>query len=678
MGGGAGSGSRGGKIQIAGNEHGDAGTVTINPGLTATAYIDIIVNDNMVDAFKLREGANNYITLNTTNSSESIGLIKNVLASGTLGVTGVISGPRINLNGATDASGFAVNSLGKGIAISGGEAFYSFGVGTPGSANFESMDLFSNGTNGIIRYNKGGTGSYRPILIQAGGGTAVTIATNQAVTLASSLSVAGTITGSSTLLISSRSAFAGATIQPYIGMRIGDSTISTQGSGAFQYGLIVDPKAGTDCANRFSSAYIYANAGTSSTAELNSLLIISASKDSGTVLNNIAINIQAQTIGTNNYAIKTSTGIIDVGDRIQRSISGEFLIQNTNSAGGSSGGVRLYTTSGDIKLEATGALQLTSATTGLAVTGATAITGTLSSTGNFSVNTNKFTVDATNGNTTILGALTVGSFTVSTLNVSGDFSVGTTSFTVNSSTGNSYIAGGLQVGGGTSYLNRVLTVGNGVNLQATGTQQYGLVVNPQSGTDATVGYTGIYVLAKSQVSTGTVIGIHIDNNSTSSTPTNNYGLKIENQTVGTNDWSIKTGTGLVDFGDNVKIAGTLDLTGALVSPLKKCYEGGITASTTQSQGQRPLTKDINIITTVANVNDVVTMPSAVPGRVIYIANNPTSGTNLLQIFPASGEEFYISGNTDGVNVPIYLQNFCAAEFFCGATGIWNVVAITFY
>lgn len=61
---------------------------------------------------------------------------------------------------------------------------------------------------------------------------------------------------------------------------------------------------------------------------------------------------------------------------------------------------------------------------------------------------------------------------------------------------------------------------------------------------------------------------------------------------------------------------------------------GITASTTQTQGQQALTTDINEVATVANANDVVTLPTATTGFEIYIRNN---GANTLQIFPASGD-----------------------------------------
>lgn len=64
-------------------------------------------------------------------------------------------------------------------------------------------------------------------------------------------------------------------------------------------------------------------------------------------------------------------------------------------------------------------------------------------------------------------------------------------------------------------------------------------------------------------------------------------------------------------------------------------EAGITASTTQTQGQQPLTLDINEVSTVSNANDVVTLPTARTGMEVFIINN---GANTLQIFPASGDD----------------------------------------
>ena len=61
---------------------------------------------------------------------------------------------------------------------------------------------------------------------------------------------------------------------------------------------------------------------------------------------------------------------------------------------------------------------------------------------------------------------------------------------------------------------------------------------------------------------------------------------------------------------------------------------GLTASTTQTQGQGAMTAEINQFSTVANNNDTSTMPAALTGLVITIIND---GANTLQIFPASGD-----------------------------------------
>ena len=57
---------------------------------------------------------------------------------------------------------------------------------------------------------------------------------------------------------------------------------------------------------------------------------------------------------------------------------------------------------------------------------------------------------------------------------------------------------------------------------------------------------------------------------------------------------------------------------------------GIVASTTQDQDEELLDSEYNEVATVANDNDVVTLPEAVAGRSCTIVNN---GANILQIFP---------------------------------------------
>ena len=79
--------------------------------------------------------------------------------------------------------------------------------------------------------------------------------------------------------------------------------------------------------------------------------------------------------------------------------------------------------------------------------GNTSIYGTLGVASNFSINTNKFTVASTTGNTIISGTLNVTGATTlsSTLAVTEDFTVATNKFTVNKTTGNTLVAGTLDV-----------------------------------------------------------------------------------------------------------------------------------------------------------------------------------------------------------------------------------------
>jgi hypothetical protein len=73
---------------------------------------------------------------------------------------------------------------------------------------------------------------------------------------------------------------------------------------------------------------------------------------------------------------------------------------------------------------------------------------------------------------------------------------------------------------------------------------------------------------------------------------------------------------------------------------------GITASTTQTQGQQALTAFFNRVDTVANDNDVVTLPSAATyAFCIVVHNDNSNSTNDLRVYPASGQSMIGSANT---------------------------------
>lgn len=84
---------------------------------------------------------------------------------------------------------------------------------------------------------------------------------------------------------------------------------------------------------------------------------------------------------------------------------------------------------------------------GVSTTGAT-LTGTFAVSGNLAINTDKFTVAASSGNTVVAGTLGVtGTSTLAAVNASGDFAIATSKFTVASASGNTVVAGTLGVTG---------------------------------------------------------------------------------------------------------------------------------------------------------------------------------------------------------------------------------------
>lgn len=94
-----------------------------------------------------------------------------------------------------------------------------------------------------------------------------------------------------------------------------------------------------------------------------------------------------------------------------------------------------------------------------------------------------------------------------------------------------------------------------------------------------------------------------------------------------------------------------------------CTTAGITASTTQSQGQMALVNQINEVSIVANANDVVTMPAAEIGLRIIVINN---GANTLKIFPASGDNLGA-----GVDASVILAAGSNVEYVAYNTTNWE-------
>ncbi len=123
------------------------------------------------------------------------------------------------------------------------------------------------------------------------------------------------------------------------------------------------------------------------------------------------------------------------------------------------------------------------------------------------------------------------------------------------------------------------------------------------------------------IGTATAIVIESPSNDTSNDSiTNAYGIYIQPQDRGSNRYQLYSeGTAPSYF----------------AGPILTGTTAGITASTTQAQGNQALTSSINEISTVTNPNDTITLPTAAAGLCIVIINN---GAESLQIFPAGDDD----------------------------------------
>ena len=97
-------------------------------------------------------------------------------------------------------------------------------------------------------------------------------------------------------------------------------------------------------------------------------------------------------------------------------------------------------------------------------------------------------------------------------------------------------------------------------------------------------------------------------------------------------------------------------------------DAAASSSTTQTQGQAPLTSSYNVVNVVANDNDVVTMPSAAEGRIVTIVNRDSD--NILQVFPASGDSVGAGTNVSVTMPPQSSRTFIGVS----GTTIWATVS----
>lgn len=133
-------------------------------------------------------------------------------------------------------------------------------------------------------------------------------------------------------------------------------------------------------------------------------------------------------------------------------------------------------------------------------------------------------------------------------------------------------------------------------------------------------------------------------------------------TIGTNDafdLVVKAGGSVIA---TFKNEGSVVFTGFIESSITT----GITASTTQTQGQQALTKEINVVDTVANAGDVVTAPAWAAGRKFEVIHDDHDSPNTLSLYPASGDDLGA-----GIDTLVSILPGEAVEFVGTTTNVWE-------
>lgn len=97
-----------------------------------------------------------------------------------------------------------------------------------------------------------------------------------------------------------------------------------------------------------------------------------------------------------------------------------------------------------------------------------------------------------------------------------------------------------------------------------------------------------------------------------------------------------------DSNDITGVGALAAATAALTGLLTRSVTAGITADVGSSQGDGPLTTDINQISTCANAGDAVTLPTAAAGLTVTIINN---GAESCDVFPAASDNLGAGANT---------------------------------
>lgn len=373
---------------------------TLNAGASTLASASITGAATVGSTLGVTGAATLSSSLGVTGTSSFTGtMTAGDIDSSTLDASGNVTvGGTLGVTGATSLSSMAASgnaTVGGTLGVTGASSLST--LSTSGAATLNSASITNAAT-------VGGT------LGVTGASTLSTLSTSGAATLNSAsitnnASVGGTlgVTGATTL----------------------SSTLGVTGAATLSDNLAVakDFSVATD---KFTVAYATGNTAVAGTLGV-----------TGAITGSSSLTAQAATLASAAIAGALSAGTSTLGN-------------TTVGTLGASGAASLSST-----LAVTGAATLSST---LGVTGATTLSDTLAVAGNFAVATNKFSVDAQNGNTVVAGTLGAGASTLSSASITNNATVGGT-FGV---TGASTLSSTLAVTGAATFSDNLSVAGDAV------------------------------------------------------------------------------------------------------------------------------------------------------------------------------------------------------------------------
>lgn len=227
---------------------------------------------------------------------------------------------------------------------------------------------------------------------------------------------------------------------------------------------------------------------------------------------------------------------------------------------------------------------------------------------------------------------------------------------ITSGTGN--VSLGKDAGGSITTTNDNLFIGDGCGSSATGVAQ-GI-------------YIGANVVPTNSATGETIIGNSGTGNGTGTTKIwGGTNIELDADTISLNSDSLSTTA--INLDGNTNIVGDTAVNGQIIIEQELYAQGSVilqknlvnfTASTTQTQGQTPVSGPLVFVTTCANANDVITLEDVSRGMMLFVKN---LGAQTLQIFPASGESI----NGQAANASITLASGVGTILFGFSATEWH-------